>query len=1291
MDKAILFKRIIEEVGTNFNLDSVLHVICKELLILFRVDRVAMARYGTESGRWTVLYEYRSNNRIPSISNAEYSPEYVNYVNEQFHDKNQDLIIDNLQTSDQPEFYKKEHRKLGTKSLLVIPIQKGAEKWGILGLMQNQSYRHWSKDDVNLLHTIVDYIYLAIRQAELFSTITHQAERESALRDAISAVRSSLDVNEIKSTFVNIIGKYFEADRVVYSEFDLQRNIFLPANQYSEYLINHEIFSFVGYEWNVKKVLPYIKLLKESKEINFSNLKQYLKDNNLENSDIEKIFSEWGIKSSYNILITFGDNIMGFFCIDYLQNEHKINKEDMVFLRTFANQMGIALYQSKLFESVKQISERELTLRKTIELLRSTLDSEQIKISFVEIIGKYFDADRCLFNDYNWELNILSPFRIERLKSPDIESLKYFDVAANYPEFVAKINKGRNIIVKDVEKTYSRKRFTGYKSLETQHSKGIKSDYGFSVDYEGIHFGSIIIHFTTTKRILNHDELDFLNVLRNQVAIALYQSELYKKEKETAERERILRDISNKIRSSFNIEFIKHEIVNQIGLLFNADRVAIADYSFESENYSVTKDAEYKPKENYKSFIGVDYKSIPGFNDYVKQKHLKDIDIIFNNLEAYLDENNLRGTGIEKFYREFGFISSAAINIYYRDNFLGNLVITFEHTRFFSVEEIKFLRSLADQVGVAIYQAELFETIQQTAENERVLRQIVISSVSSFNLEDIINSIVTETGKYFKADRCFFVEYDPELDTHKTIKKYAEYRSSEQIKSFSGRKFIKSELDIFEKDIKKKQIITVDHIEDINLPEEANQMIQCELSVKSYLIAPVFYGNTLYGALVLHYVYDYKHFTQNDINVAEAVANQSAIVLHQADLFNKVEELSTKEKLLREIISSIKLSNDLEQVYNYILSKLSKVFNVDRTIFVSGSETEPKEPVIKYEFNEHPEIKTLINIELPTVCIMSLLKILENKSSLVINDAKLYYPDNAEVQNFFNDHNVKSILASPLVKYNKEQNIIGAIVLCTNNQREWTKKEIELLEEILNASVLIIWEIIKRNELEQLRNTFILTLAHDLEVPLVGERRALEFIMAIPPGQLLDKYKDLIAETIKSNQNISNFLKKLVDSYAYDLGRKKLYLVKTDINRLIEDLINTQIPLAKLKEIIINKELQENIPFIKIDVDEIRKTINTLIENAVTYSPVNSQVRITSLLIKNNITICVIDNGAGMSKEIQNRLFKRYETALAIERKIGAGLGLYLAKQVVEAHGGKIWFKSEENKGTTFCITLPVK
>ena len=84
----------------------------------------------------------------------------------------------------------------------------------------------------------------------------------------------------------------------------------------------------------------------------------------------------------------------------------------------------------------------------------------------------------------------------------------------------------------------------------------------------------------------------------------------------------ILRNITNKIRSSLDIEAIKYEIVNQVGKFFNADGVRMAQYNNELEDYIVTDSAEYRSSDNVKSCVGISFKNIPGFNEEIKNTHL---------------------------------------------------------------------------------------------------------------------------------------------------------------------------------------------------------------------------------------------------------------------------------------------------------------------------------------------------------------------------------------------------------------------------------------------------------------------------------------------------------------------------------------------------------------------------------------------------------------------------------------------------------------------------------------------
>ncbi|MFA6989636.1 MAG: GAF domain-containing sensor histidine kinase [Candidatus Gastranaerophilaceae bacterium] len=789
-----------------------------------------------------------------------------------------------------------------------------------------------SNDEIGDLTEKINYILdlnwnhtqeLLVKQKELIE----YANRETLLKNIVEKIRSSLDIDETLTFICDEAAKLFDVQRAAISEFyDINdRGNFIPRREYKK---SPDIKGLKEINY-LKKTGAYIGEIVLDKGIN-------LVIDNMSESNVPDYFKEtyiiMGVKSALCVPIRKGEDKFGTIFLAEYNYYRNWTEDEITLLETVAGQAYIAIKQAELYEKEKQISEKESTLRKTMEVLRSTLDADKIKKYFVEIIGNYFDADRCLFLDYDKETNMMLPFKIEILK-PEIKSLAGINPETDFPEFVAKAKKGKDIFIKDLEETLSRKKFIKYKAIETLSQNEVKSGYGLLIKYKDQIVGVLILHFVNKKRILTHDELNFLKVLRNQAATALYQAYLY-------------------------------------------------------------------------------------------------------------------------------------------------------------------------------------ATVKYTAE---------------------------------------------------------------------------------------------------------------------------------------------------------------------------------KEKLLREIESDIKLSHSLEQVYNYILSKLSQIFDVSRTFFAEIPEFETKKPVIKYEYNTMPSQLPLKNTELPEVCIDTLSGIIETASSVFINDIKTYHPENQDLQNFFDSHNVKSILASPLIKYNKEKIIFGVFVLCSQKLRNWTQEEINLLEEILSSSTSVVWEILKRTEIDELRNTFILTLAHDLEVPLIGERRALEFIMSIPPGQLLDKYKNIIEETIKNNKNISSFLKKLVDSYSYELERKKLYFTETCISDLIHNVINLQKNYAESKSILINVSIQYDLPDIKIDKKEMKKAISTLLENAITYTPEGGKVQVKCNSSKDTALICIIDNGSGIPKEIQKRLFKRYEMAVAIERKIGSGLGLYLAKQIVEAHGGNIWLTSEENIGTTFCFSLPLK
>jgi len=110
-------------------------------------------------------------------------------------------------------------------------------------------------------------------------------------------------------------------------------------------------------------------------------------------------------------------------------------------------------------------------------------------------------------------------------------------------------------------------------------------------------------------------------------------------------------------------------------------------------------------------------------------------------------------------------------------------------------------------------------------------------------------------------------------------------------------------------------------------------------------------------------------------------------------------------------------------------------------------------------------------------------------------------------------------------------------------------------------------------------------------------------------------------------------------------------------------------------------------------VEKIRLAINNLLDNAIRYTPAGGRVTVSLSRGKKEIELSVKDTGVGIPKDQQERVFTKFSRGANVIRMAteGSGLGLFITKNIIEAHGGKIWFESGEGKGTTFYLTLPTK
>jgi len=219
---------------------------------------------------------------------------------------------------------------------------------------------------------------------------------------------------------------------------------------------------------------------------------------------------------------------------------------------------------------------------------------------------------------------------------------------------------------------------------------------------------------------------------------------------------------------------------------------------------------------------------------------------------------------------------------------------------------------------------------------------------------------------------------------------------------------------------------------------------------------------------------------------------------------------------------------------------------------------------------------------------------------------------------------------------------------------------------------------------------FTANVSHELKTPLTALRTELE--VALRAKKLtLKNAKNLLRSNLEEAVNLQNLSENLMKLNKYSQNINGIKHERVNISEAINEAVKKISPMAKKKMIQLQTEANENI-YIKADEQSVVELLVTLLDNAVKYSPEKSVVMVATTTVRNKLAIEVHDQGVGVAKENIPHLFDRFYRAEVSRNKTkedGYGLGLAIAKEIVEKHKGSISVRSIVGKGSTFTVTLP--
>ncbi len=233
----------------------------------------------------------------------------------------------------------------------------------------------------------------------------------------------------------------------------------------------------------------------------------------------------------------------------------------------------------------------------------------------------------------------------------------------------------------------------------------------------------------------------------------------------------------------------------------------------------------------------------------------------------------------------------------------------------------------------------------------------------------------------------------------------------------------------------------------------------------------------------------------------------------------------------------------------------------------------------------------------------------------------------------------------------------------------------------------------KMKEIDRAKTEFVSLASHQLRTPLTSVSWYAEMLSKQEVGSLNEKQKEYLGQVYSQNRRMIELVDDLLNSSRIDMGMLEIGPKKVYLKDIAENVIEEIGPFIREKEIQVERDYPADFPLVETDPELIRIVIQNLISNGVKYTPDKGIVSIGFSFSGSRVQIKVSDTGYGIPRAQQSRVFTKMFRADNIRNKVtdGTGLGLYIAKAIVKELGGRIFFESEEGKGASFFVVLPIK
>jgi len=630
---------------------------------------------------------------------------------------------------------------------------------------------------------------------------------------------------------------------------------------------------------------------------------------------------------------------------------------------------------------------------------------------------------------------------------------------------------------------------------------------------------------------------------------------------------------------------------------------------------------------------------------------------------------------------------------------IGAITAFRTEARAFSRQEVALLETFADQAVIAIENVRLFQELQvrnrdltESLEQQTATAEI-LSAISSSptDLQPILDAVAQNAGRVCDATDGLVFRVDGAF--LQLVANYGQYRGR-------PRRIEISPDWVAGRAVLERRTI---HVPDMAAELEEypkSRSLQERAGNRTTLVTPMLREGTPIGVIVIRRQ-EVRPFTDKQIALLQTFADQAVIAIENVRLFQELQartqDLSQsleETSALSEVIRAVSASLDVREVLDTVARRAIALSGADGCgIFQISPGQKAFEVVVSQGLSRE---------FVDSVLVMSIGVDQGTIRQATDTGQPVQIPDIEEAHGYpfrtlFLREGLRSVLTVPM----GGGDVVRGIVVVRRRPGEFDERIVNLMTALANQSKVAIAnahlfrEIEEKSRLLEVANQhkseFLANMSHELRTPLNAIIGFSEVLLQRMFGALNPKQDEYLQDVLSSGRHLLSLINDILDLSKVEAGRMDLELARFHLPQAIQDTLTLVRERAVRHGIEVSFAVDGRLGEFVADERKIKQVLLNLLSNAVKFTPEGGRVEVRAVPTDGAVEISVADTGIGIAPENQELIFEEFRQVGGdyAHKREGTGLGLTLARKLVELHGGRIWVKSQPGQGSTFTFSIP--